>query len=112
MWVTKSHIVWRYVSTNEDVDVSEIVSWFPYYQQLEDINPFTGVAYFNGKRVYYSALSETWKYLNNHTVHFNGSEASESGKEASEEENESEEEEDNQNPSEPGSDTAKVDKLL
>ena len=114
VWVTKSHDIWRYVSTNKDVDISEIVGWFPYYQQLKDLNPFTGVACFDGKNIYYNALSETWKYLNNHTVHFNGLEASESNKEESEEEEEdrSKGEEDNQDPSEPGSDTAKVNKLL
>ena len=113
IWVTKSHAVWKYVATNKDVDVSEIVSWFPYYQQLEDINPFTGTACFDGKGFYYNVLSETWWYLNNHTVHFNGSEASESNKEDSEEESDEEEskEEDNKNPSEPGSDTTRVDKL-
>ena len=115
VWVTKSHISWKYISTNEDVNISEIVGWFPYYQQLEDINPFTGIARFNGKNVYYNTLSETWKYLNNHTVHFNRSEASESNQEDSEDEEEEDnedEEEDNKDPSEPGSDTAKVNELL
>ena len=114
VWVTKSHAVWRYVSTNKDVDISEIVGWFPYYQQLEDINPFTGTAHFDGKNIYYNTLSETWKYLNNHMVHFNRSEASELNKEDSGEEDEESgsKEEDNKNPSEPRSDTAKVDKLL
>ena len=106
VWVTKSHVIWRYISTNKDIDISEIISWFPYYQQLNDLDPFTGTARFNGKHIYYNVLSETWQYLNNHTVHFNRSEASESNKE------EGSEEEDNQNPSEPGSDTAKVNKLL
>ena len=115
VWVTKAHATWKYVSTNKDVDISEIVGWFPYYQQLENLDPYSGTAYFDGKHVYYSTYSHKWNYLNNRTVHFNRSEASESGKEASEEEDEedgSEEEEDNQNPSEPGSDTAKVDELL
>ena len=112
VWVTKSQATWRYVSTNEDVDISEIVGWFPYHQQLEDLDPYSGTAYFDGKHVYYSTYSNKWNYLNNRTVHFNGSEASASDKETSEEEDESEEEKDNQNPSEPGSDTAKVDKLL
>ena len=115
VWVTKSHATWKYVSTNEDVDILEIVGWFPYYQQLENLDPHSRTAYFDRKHVYYSTYSVKWNYLNNHTVHFNRSEASESNKEASEEEDEedrSEEEEGNQNPSEPRSDTAKVDKLL
>ena len=87
---------------------------FPYYQQLEDLDPYSGTAYFDRKHVYYNTYTEKWKYLNNHTVHFNGLEASESNKEASEEEDEEDksEEEENQNPSEPRSDTAKVDELL
>ena len=114
VWVTKAHATWKYVSTNKDVDISEIVGWFPYYQQLENLDPYSGTAYFDEKHVYYSTYSEKWNYLNNRTVHFNGSEASESNQEASEEEDEEDrsEEEDNQNPSEPGSDTAKVNKLL
>ena len=111
VWVTKVHATWKYVSTNEDVDISEIVGWFPYYQQLKNLDPYSGTAYFDGKHVYYSTYSHKWNYLNNHMVHFNGLEPSESDKEASEGDK-SEEEEDNQNPSEPGSNTAKVDKLL
>ena len=115
VWVTKSHATWKYVTTNEDVDISEVVGWFPYYQQLDELDPCAGTAYFEGKHVYYHPVTERWKYLNNHTVHFNGTEASESSHENSAEEDEedkSEEEEDNQNLSEPGSDTAKVDELL
>ena len=63
VWVTQAHAVWRYVSTNEDVDISEIVGWFPYYQQLENINPFTGVAYFNGKRVYLLRLISIYRLI-------------------------------------------------
>ena len=86
IWVTKSHATWRYVSTNKDVDISEIVGWFPYYQQLEDLDPYSGTTYFYKKHIYYNTITEKWKYLNNYTVHFNGSEASESNNEASEEE--------------------------
>ena len=115
VWVAKPHVSWKYVSTNEDVDKSEIVGWFPYYQQLKDINLFTRITCFDGKDVYYSPLSEVWHYFNNHKVHFNGSEASKSNQEDSEDEEEEgnkDEEEDNKDPSEPGSDTAKVNKLL
>ena len=113
VWVTKSHATWKYVSINEDVDISEVVSWFPYYQRLDELNPCSGTAYFEGKHVYYNPVTERWKYLNNHTAHFNGTEASESNHEDSEdEEDEEDEEEDNKNPSEPGSDTARVNKLL
>ena len=115
IWVAKPHVSWKYVSTNEDVDISEIVSWFPYYQQLKDINPFTGNACFDGKDVYYSPLSKVWCYFNNHKVHFNRSEASESNHEDSEdkeEEDDEDETEDNKDPSEPGSDTTKVNELL
>ena len=115
VWVAKPHVSWKYISTNEDIDISEIVRWFLYYQQLEDINPFTGNACFDGKDVYYSPLSEVWCYFNNHKVHFNGSEASKSNQEDSEDEEEEDnedKEEDNKDPSEPGSDTAKVNELL
>ena len=115
IWVAKPHVSWKYVSTNKDVDISEIVGWFPYYQQLENINPFTGNTRFDGKDVYYSPLSEVWHYFNNHKVHFNRSEASESNQEDSkdeEEEDDENKEEDNKDPSELGSDTAKVNELL
>ena len=116
IWVTKSHPIWKYISTNEDVNVSEIIGWFPYYQQLKNINPFTRVTHFKGKDVYYSSLSEVWHYFNNHKVHFNRSEASKSGKEDPEEESEEDDnndkEEGNKNPSKLGSDTAKVKDLL
>ena len=56
IWVTKSHATWRYISTNEDIDISEIVGWFPYYQQLEDLDPYSGTTYFERKHVYYNTL--------------------------------------------------------
>ena len=100
IWVTKSHISWKYISTNKNIDISEIIGWFPYYQQLKNINPFTRNTHFDRKDIYYSPLSEVWCYFNNHKVHFNGSEASESNEEDSEDEDEEDnesEEEDNKN---------------
>ena len=63
VWVTKAHATWKYVSTNEDVDISEIIGWFPYYQQLENLDPYSGTAYFDGKHIYYSTYSHKWNYV-------------------------------------------------
>jgi hypothetical protein len=68
---------------------------------VEDLNIFTGTTKFEDKSIYLSLATYKWKYLNNHMVHFNGSNASEiEDPQTSKSENGSED------------DTAKVDKLL
>ena len=113
VWVTNKQCVWRYVSTNKDVNQSEVCGWFPYYQQVEDLDPYIGGGRFENKSIYFH--KGEWRYLNHHKVHFNGSEASESGKEDPGEEskeNDEDEEGDNKDPSKPESDTVKVENLL
>ena len=58
IWVTKSHATWRYISTNKDVGILEIVGWFPYHQQLEDLDPYSRTTYLDRKHVYYSTYSK------------------------------------------------------
>src|SRR5438270_1349444 len=98
--VSKPHNSWTYISTGDKVTKDEIVAWFPNTEQIEDLNFFTGTAKFEDKSIYLSLSSHMWKYLNNRTVHFNGSQASEESHSASESENDSE------------NDTARVDELL
>jgi hypothetical protein len=99
--VSKQHNSWDYVSTGEKVTKDDIIQWFTNYEQIEDLNFFTGTAKFKDKSIYLSLSTHMWKYLNNRTVHFNGSQASEEEyPEASKSENNSE------------SDTTKVNKLL
>jgi hypothetical protein len=99
--VSKQHNSWTYMSTGDKVTKDDIVGWFPQNEQVEDLNFFTGTAKFDDKSIYLSLSTHTWKYLNNRTVHFNGSQVSE---------------EENPNTSESRSNsednTAKVNKLL
>ena len=37
IWITKDHLVWRYVSTNKDVDQLDTRSWFPYLLRSKDL---------------------------------------------------------------------------
>jgi hypothetical protein len=99
--VSKQHNSWQYISTGEKVTKDDIVSWFPNHEQIEDLNFFTGTAKFENKSIYLSLSTHMWKYLNNWTVHFNGSQTSEKDHpETSKSENDSED------------DTAEVNKLL
>src|SRR5437588_5410205 len=98
--VSKQHNSWTYDSTGHKVTKDKIVAWFPNNEQIEDLNFFTGTARFEDKSIYLSLSSHTWKYLNNRTVHFNGSQASEEDHSTPENESDSED------------DTARVNKLL
>jgi hypothetical protein len=98
--VFKQHNSWNYVSTGDKVTKDEIVNWFPNTEQIEDLNFFTGTAKFEDKSIYLSLLTHTWKYLNNRTVHFNGSQTSEENNPETESESNSDD------------DTARVNELL
>jgi hypothetical protein len=99
--VSKQHNNWNYISSEDKVAKDEIVNWFPNHEQIKDLNFFTGTAKFKDKSIYLSLPTYMWKYLNNRTVHFNGSQASE------EENSEISDSEDNSE-----GNTAKVNKLL
>jgi hypothetical protein len=75
--VSKQHNSWNYISTGDKVTKDEIINWFPNHKQIEDLNFFTGTAKFEDKSIYLSLPTHMWKYLNNQTVHFHGSQASE-----------------------------------
>jgi hypothetical protein len=99
--VSKQHNSWPYIQTGEKVAKDDIINWFPNHKQIKDLNFFTGTAKFKNKSIYLLLSTYKWKYLNNQTVYFNGSQASEEEyPETSESENDSE------------SDTTKVNKLL
>jgi hypothetical protein len=99
--VFKQHNSWNYVSSGDKVTKDKIVNWFPNPEQIEDLNFFTGTAKFEDKSIYLSLPTHMWKYLNNRTVHFNGSQKTE------EEHSEASGSEDNSE-----NDTAKVNELL
>jgi hypothetical protein len=98
--ISKQYNSWQYTSTGDKVTKDEIVNWFPNHEQVKDLNFFTGTAKYKDKSIYLSLPTHTWKYLNNRTVHFNGSQASE------EEDPETSEESNSK------SDTTKVNELL
>jgi hypothetical protein len=98
--VSKIHNSWTYDSTGQKVSKDEIVAWFPNNERVENLNFFTGTAQFEDKSIYLSLPSHMWKYLNNRTVHFNGSQASEEDHSTTESEDDSED------------DTARVNELL
>jgi hypothetical protein len=75
--VFKQHNSWNYISSGDKVTKDKIVNWFPKTEQIEDLNFFTGTAKFQDKPIYLSLPTHTWKYLNNWTVHFNGSQMTE-----------------------------------
>jgi hypothetical protein len=101
--VSKQHNSWTYASTGDKVTKDNIVGWFPQNEQVESLDFFTGTAKFNNKPIYLSLSTHMWKYLNNRTVHFNSSQASEEEDPATSEGESGSNSEDN---------TAKVNELL
>ena len=77
VWTEQPNAGWRYFHDNSEVTQGRVFAWFPHYEELTALDPYKGVTSFKDKAVYWHYDQKVWKYLNNCTVHFNGSEASE-----------------------------------
>jgi len=107
VWNVDTDGPWVYLKTNIIVPHETLTSALPYSDQITDLDIYTGLATYNGKSVAWHRTTQTWKYRNNRTVHFNQTptEGTNSALNSEEETKSSEE-------SEPDEDTAQVEKLL
>jgi len=98
---------WVYLKTNLTVPHEVLENALPYTNHLADLDIYTGLATYNGKNVAWHRPTQTWKYRNNRTVHFNQTptEGTNSALNSEEEVKSSEE-------SEQDEDTAQVEDLL
>jgi len=107
VWNVDPDSPWVYLRTNLTIPHNTLESALPYTDQLTDLDIYTGLATYNYKVVAWHQPTQTWKYRNNRTVHFNQTptEGTNSSLNSEEEVKSSEE-------SEPDEDTAQVEKLL
>jgi len=62
---------WIYLRNNLEVPHETLKAALPYSDQLTDLDIYTGLALYNYKVVAWHRPTQTWKYRNHRTVHFN-----------------------------------------
>src|SRR6266581_1032497 len=68
---------WRYLEDNELVGAEVLSAGFLDKEYVDNLNHSKGTGQYQGKEVQYSVKRNLWTYLNNRTVHFHGTSASE-----------------------------------
>src|SRR6266581_1754282 len=68
---------WRYLEDNEPVGIEVLTAGFLDKEYIDNLNPVKGTRQYQEKEVQYSIKRNLWTYLNNRTVHFHGTSASE-----------------------------------
>jgi len=110
VWNVNPNGPWIYLQTNLAVPQETLEAALPYYNQLTDLDIYTRLANHNGKIIAWHQPTQTWKYHNNRTVHFNqtpteGTNSALNSKEETSEASSNEK-------SDPDEDTAQVKNLL
>jgi len=113
VWNVNPDGPWIYLQTNLAVPHETLESALPYFDQLADLDIYSGLATYNGKSVAWHRPTQTWKYRNNRTVHFNQTptEGTNSALNSEEEASEASSNEGSEK-SDPDKDTAQVEDLL
>src|SRR6266581_2789877 len=68
---------WRYLEDNELIGTELFTAGFLDKEYIDHLDPIKGTRQYQGKEVRYSIQRNCWIYLNNRTVHFHGTSASE-----------------------------------
>jgi len=71
VWNINPNSPWIYLQTNLEVPKETLEATLPYFDQLVDLDIYNRLAIYNGKVVAWHRPTQTWKYRNNRTVHFN-----------------------------------------
>jgi len=113
VWNVDPNGPWVYLQTNLTVPHEALEAALPYFDQLADLNIYSRLATYNGKSIAWHRPTQTWKYRNNRTVHFNQTptEGTNSALNSEEEASETSSNEDSEK-SDPDKDTAQVEDLL
>jgi len=113
VWNINPDSPWVYLQTNLTVPHETLEATLPYFDQLADLDVYTGLATYNGKSVAWHQPTQTWKYCNNRTVHFNQTPTEGTNSALNSEEKVSETSSDEgSKKSDPDEDTAQVEDLL
>jgi len=68
---------WRDLEDNELVSEEHLTAKFLDMEYIDNLHPLQGTGQYQGKEVKYNLERHLWVYLNNRTVHFHRSSASE-----------------------------------
>ena len=107
VWNVNPDHPWIYLQTNLEVPWETLEAALPYSDQLTDLNVYTGFTEYNGKNIAWHQPTQTWKYRNNRTVHFNQTPTKGTNSTLNSDKEDSESED-----SDPDEDTAQVEELL
>jgi len=77
LWSTGPTHPWHYLEDNEQIREEFLTAKFLQKEYINNLHPLKGTGQYQGKEVKYSIDRYCWVYLNNRTVHFHGSGASE-----------------------------------
>jgi len=76
-WSTGPSHPWRNLEDNELVSEERLTAQFLDKEYIDNLHPLRGTGQYQGKEVKYNLQKNLWVYLNNRTVHFHGTSASE-----------------------------------
>jgi len=113
VWNVNPDDPWIYLQTNLAVPQETLEAALPYFDQLTNLDIYTGFAKYNGKNVAWHQPMQTWKYCNHRTVHFNQTPTKGTNSALNSEEETSElSSNESAEKSDPDEDTAQVEDLL
>ena len=77
LWSTGPNHPWHYLDDNETISEELLTAKFLDKEYIDKLQTLKGTGEYEGKEVKYSVKQNCWVYLNNRTVHFHGTSASE-----------------------------------
>ena len=76
-WSARPLHPWRDLEDNKPVSDECLTASFLDKEYINNLHPIKGTGQYQGKDVKYNVQKNLWSYLNNRTVHFHGTSASE-----------------------------------
>jgi len=77
LWSAGPKHLWRYLEDNEQISEDLLTAKYLNKEYITNLQILKGTGQYEGKEVQYSTTRNCWTYLNNQTVHFHGTSASE-----------------------------------
>jgi len=77
LWSRGPRRPWRYLEDNDLISEDLLTAKYLDKEYIDNLQIFKGTGQYEGKEVQYSTKRNCWTYLNNRTVHFHGTSASE-----------------------------------
>ena len=77
LWTAGPSHPWQHLDDNSEVTKEILTARFLNKEYIDDLHPLKGTGKYQGKEVKFSTAQYCWVYLNNRTVHFHGTSASE-----------------------------------